>query len=125
MATQNPKIIPGLTAEEDFTGHQYRFVKIGTGNKQVVKADTLGEETIGVLQDEPTVIGEAASVADGGTTKIEVNGVIALGAKITTAADGRAAPAGVGEHVHGVALEASTAAGQRIEMRFRGAPILA
>lgn len=100
----------------------YRAVKAGTSPESVTPVTTLGEGGIGVAQFGVSAAelakGKGASVREDGTTEWEVaaanGGVIARGADVTVAADGRVQAAAATHRVWGVARQASTAAGQRI-----------
>lgn len=101
---------------------KFRAVKAGATAESVTPCTVLGEAGIGVSQFGVTAAelakGKGASVREDGTTEWEVGsanaGVIARGADVTVAADGRVQAAAATHRVWGVARQASSAAGQRI-----------
>jgi hypothetical protein len=64
-----------FVAEEDLTLDQYRFVVL-TSTGTVRRPDSATETIIGILQNSPNV-GEAAAVRVLGTSKLEVNALLA------------------------------------------------
>jgi hypothetical protein len=101
---------------------KFRAVKAGATAESVTPCTVLGEGGIGIAQFGVTAAeltkGKGASVREDGTSEWEVaaanGGVIARGADVTVAADGRVQAAAATHRVWGVARQASTAAGQRI-----------
>lgn len=57
------RLIPHLNAGEDLSSYQYCAMKLSSGD--VVKCDTLGEFTIGILQNAPDASGKGADVCYG------------------------------------------------------------
>src|SRR5262245_33284985 len=107
--------IPGLRAGADLSAQQYRFVKPGTAEGEVVAVDVAGERAIGVLLDNPKP-GNVAEVASFEITEVTAGAPIAYGAEVQTDAQGRVIPAVAGGSVLGRALQAATAAGDRISI---------
>lgn len=114
----------GYDAEAVLT--KLRAVKFGTAAESVTPITVLGEGGVGITQFGVTAAeltkGKGASVRQDGITEWEVAaanaGVIAKGADVTVAADGRVQAAAATHRVWGVALQASTAAGQRIAVQL-------
>ncbi len=72
------------------SGKQFRFVKV-TGAHQVgLSTNASNEQTIGVMQNKPQVVGQAVTVAIHGITMVECGGTIAAGAVIKADSNGRA-----------------------------------
>jgi predicted phage gp36 major capsid-like protein len=95
--------IPGLTSSTDMTGDQFKFVKV-SGDLTVERCDTLGEVSIGVLQNKPDV-GLAATVATiGDVTKVIATASIASGVRVTTDALGQAVAVGLTQQRIGITL---------------------
>lgn len=111
-----PPVPLTFDATEDLT--LYRFVKLGATANSVDAADTLGEAVYGVSVENVTFAeAEGASVWPlnrGGIIPIEASAAISAGANITTAADGRAVTAAIGNIIHGRAVEAASGAGHII-----------
>jgi len=102
-------------AAADLSDKQYYCVELTAENK-VNAASTLGEITVGVLQNKPEA-GEAARVRFGGTSKVVASTAIAVGALVTAAAGGKAvSTTTAGHYVWGQALEAASADGDNIEI---------
>lgn len=119
----------GFQANEAIT--QFRFVKLGTGSRNVDICDTAGEAALGVCQEEITAAdatnGRIANVAILGISLVESGAAVSAGAKVQTDASGRAIAALTGDHVLGVALDAAGGAGEWIAVLLSGGgqPILA
>lgn len=113
MAYEIPGFSYTLPAGQDFrTGAgQFRFVNVNTTGKAVVP--TLGGAVVGVRQNKPNT-NEACTIVQSGIVFVEASAIIALGAEVTTTADGRAVTSTTGNRVHGVALEAASGAGVQI-----------
>jgi hypothetical protein len=94
-------------------GKQYHFVMV-TGVHQVGLADGSGA-AIGVLQNKPQGVGQAATVGYHGVTKVVSDVPITAGAKVASSADGQAAVAGATNAV-GTALSTSVNAGELIDV---------
>lgn len=90
-------------------GHQYKFVKV-TGRHQAGLASA-GGQAIGVLQNKPQVLGQAATVGIFGVSVARSGGEIAAGAQVEVDGSGRgiAHDAGV---VVGIAIEGAATADQ-------------
>lgn len=91
-----------MEAAADLSAQQYRFVKV-SADKTVAVAG-LGEHTVGVNQGNVDAAGKAVQVGFAGISKVEAGAAITAGALVTPDANGKAAVAGVGNHVAGVAL---------------------
>lgn len=93
-----------LKAGADLSALQFRFVNVdATG---VIAVTVLGQQAVGVLQNKPKS-GEAAdyeAVGGGGIVRVETDGTVAVGERVTTTANGRAAQAAATQYVYGIAL---------------------
>lgn len=95
-------------------GNIYRFVKI-TGANQVGRANTAAGtagDIVGVMQNKPQVVGEAATVAIRGISNLLSGGAIAAGDHIGADSEGRAVKAAGGANILAIAVAPATAAGQ-------------
>lgn len=98
---------PG-SASPNFGKALYRFCKI-TGSHQVGRAGSGdGADVIGVVQNKPQVVGQAATVGIRGVTNLMAGAKVSPGDHVVADDQGRAVPAGSG--VQGLAI-AITAAG--------------
>jgi hypothetical protein len=124
MASQGVlSCVPGLRAAADLSAKQFHAMKI-TGNHTVNTAGA-GELSIGVLQNDPKLVGEAATVAFDGVTKAKAGGAIATaGLELAADAAGALVPAASGDYVIGVAL-APAASGDIFEMLLLSSHVLA
>jgi len=85
--------IPGLVAAADYSSTgQFRAVRMSTTAGQVVLVSAIGQDGLGVLQNDPAS-GQAAEVArPGGITKAMAGAAVAAGDRITVDAVGRFIP---------------------------------
>lgn len=99
-------------AAADLSDYQFHAVKITAANTVGI-CTTDGEMAYGILQDTPSVAGQAASVAVRGTTKAIAGAVVTVGAQVMTDANGHLIDwtAGATKFPLGTALTAAAAAG--------------
>lgn len=105
----------GMNAAAAIT--KFRAVKL-SAEETVTPVTGLGDMVIGVAQFGVTageiLKGKGCSFRCMGVTEMEADGVIAVGARVGVAADGRAsATVAVGTRIIGVCVKASGGAGQR------------
>lgn len=83
--------VPGTPGSaEPNSGFQYRFVKV-TGAKTVGLATAAAnEQVIGVLQNKPQVVGQAATVALSGVSLVQAAGTVNAGDGVKVNATGQA-----------------------------------
>lgn len=115
MSQQNESGLKAFTATEALEA--YRRVKLTTSSGTAVEYADAGEEFIGITQNA-VAIGEMVTVAlrsAARTYKAVAAGVVAVGAAIYGAADGKVDDA-VSGTAQGTALEAATADGDVIEI---------
>jgi len=104
MSYLNP-IIQAYTAEADLSTHQYKLVKYGTTNNDVVLCGA-AEKPMGVLMNAP-VSGGVAEVAKQGGAKIKIATTMAtVGSSVASAADGVGRLAVAGEWAIGTTQDA-------------------
>lgn len=94
-------------------GKQYHFVMV-TGVHQCGLADGTGA-AIGVLQNKPQGVGNAATVGYHGVTKVVSDVPITAGQRVASSADGQAAVAGASNAV-GTALSTTANAGELVDV---------
>jgi hypothetical protein len=92
-----------LEADGDQSSNQYKFMKLGTDGIDV--QDTSGDPCVGVLQDKPGD-GTMGAVAIAGITKVVAGAAVSRGADVQSDSQG-------------VAVEASTTAGELISVMLR------
>lgn len=97
------------------SGFQYRFVKV-TGKTQVGLCKAAADRAIGVMQSKPQVVGEAATIALWGVSFVQSGGAVAAGDLVTSDATGQAVKAADATTSRGVALTASSNAGELISV---------
>lgn len=97
------------------SGFQYRFVKI-TGKTQVGLATDSGDPVIGVMQNKPQVVGQAATVGVWGVSFMQTGGAIAAGDPVTADSKGQAVKTADPATKRGTALTASSNAGELISV---------
>jgi len=113
MAYENVSTtVPGAEAAADLSAHQFKLVKMTSTGVNLCGA---GEAALGVLQNKPDALAQAATVwGPGSTSKVVAGAAVAKGAKITSDATGRAVTAASGNYEAGQALDAASAAGNLI-----------
>jgi hypothetical protein len=119
MAVQNPKNRT-YEAGADLSTKQFYFVKFDgntgpTGQPRVVVCSALTDVPVGVLQNKPALVGEAAVVATGGWSKVSSDAALNVGDFVGPSADGQADARVIGtdttHYVAGRIVRASGAAG--------------
>ncbi len=88
-STANLVLEPGLKAGADLSGDQFTFVKISAASTVIRTALSADENTIGVLQNKPT-LGKTADVAVRGSTKVKLGATVAAGIRVMSDTAGRA-----------------------------------
>ena len=103
-----------LEAGGDLSAGQYRFVELAA-DAQVDIVASAGGDAVGVLQNDPSAAGRAATVAVMGVSKVVAGATVAAGARLQSDANGAAIAALTGDIVLGRALTGG-AAGDVIEV---------
>lgn len=121
MAYEMDVLDISLKAAGDLSAYQYCFVKLSADNTvDVCGAD---EQAIGVLQNKPSVAGQAARVRVFGVSRI-VNGTagaIAYGALVKSAASGKGVASTFAKEIYfGVILQGTSAVNQLATMLVTG-----
>lgn len=113
MSTNQQVHIPARVAGADLTTHLFKCVKSNGTANQVVVAAAAGDEILGVIQNAPNT-GQPAAVCIAGSSFAIAGAAITTGALLTSDATGRVVTAAAGNSLIGHALEAASAANQRI-----------
>jgi hypothetical protein len=110
---------PGMPGSQDPNwGRQYRFVKIvGAHQAGLATAATAAEKLVGVLQNKPQTVGDAATVAISGVSMMQSGGVIAAGDYIGSDGTGRAVKVTTGL-AYGLAYGSAAAADQLVAVQL-------
>ena len=103
-------------AGSDLSAGQFKFVSLAADG-QVDTTAAAGGNAIGVLLNNPSAAGRAATVCVGGSVMITCGGAITAGDQIQANTDGTALLAATGDVVLGYARE-NGVTGQVIEMEF-------
>lgn len=123
MATESTFVWDAsFQAAADLSSNQFCIVKsTGAGLASLCTGSSMGVAgPLGVLQNAPTS-NHAASVRLLGRTKLSASAAIAIGDWVTSSTGGQGVTAtSTGEKVIGVAVTASTAAGQLIDIFMFG-----
>jgi hypothetical protein len=115
----------GLVATGDLSTSQYKVVKYGSTAGTVKVASTSTDAMAGVLQNEPAS-GEAALVACLGVCKAQAEASVTAGCFVTASSTGRVKKTTTDhDYVIGKALEASSSAGDIIQVLVAPATISA
>jgi hypothetical protein len=110
-------------AAADLSASLYHFVELDSSGNVAIN-NTLGELSIGVLNNKPTALGQAAEVQVEGVAKVVAGATITPNQKVATSATGAAVVAISTYHVMGVCVKGG-ATGEVIEVLLGCAPILA
>jgi hypothetical protein len=114
MAQEHTVLV--TTQAADAAISPFRFVKkTATG---VATSTAATDKILGVMNaNQAVAAGQATPVSVLGTAIVEASAAVAVGDQVTAASDGRAkTTTTTGDTVRGIALEAATAAGDRIEV---------
>jgi hypothetical protein len=108
--------VPGLpgSANPNY-GKQYRFVKV-TGAHQVGLAVAATDDAVGVMQNKPQVVGQAATVGIRGVTNIMAGAALTAGDLVTADAEGRAVTTATAADVMGQVLDDASGADEIVPM---------
>lgn len=117
MSYENALRTITMEAGQDLSTKQYHFMTLATDG-QIDPTAVAGARAVGVLQNDPSAAGRAASVGIGGVTKVVAGGAITKGNFIASKNDGRAQVAASTNVMLGIALETSTNNGDIIAMLF-------
>jgi predicted RecA/RadA family phage recombinase len=106
--------IPGLVASGTLATSQYKIVKPASTAGGVIVGAAATDSILGVLQNDAGD-GEAALIASAGVCRVLAEASVAAGDHVACSTTGRAKTTTTGnDHVLGVAVEASGAAGEYI-----------
>lgn len=108
--------IPGLMAGADLSANQYKFVKAGATEGQVVVIAAVTDLPIGVQLDAPNAAGKPIEVQSDGVVEVIAGAAIAYGAEVQTNAAGKAITAAATGRAVGRALTPAAADGDRISV---------
>jgi hypothetical protein len=100
------------------SGFQYRFVKI-TGKRTCGLATDASDVIVGVLNNKPQNVGNAATVGVWGISFLTIGAVVNPGDLLTTDNQGRGVKATVAGSEGAIALSASTVAGELIPVLLK------
>lgn len=88
MATYDNRQLVSMVAEADMRQDFFKFVKHGTTAEGMLRADGSGQ-VIGVLNTKP-IAGQPGAVGIAGKLRVRAGGTVAIGATVTTDANGLA-----------------------------------
>ncbi len=114
MAFEIPGFAYTLEASGDLSLQQFHCMAVD-GNGQAVAAGS-GAQIAGVLQNDPELQGEAATIVQTGVTKAKAGAAVAQGAEVMSDADGEVITATSGNRVVGTALQAAANADEIISV---------
>lgn len=106
--------VPGMPGSPSPNyGRQYRFVKV-TGAHQVGLCTAAADAVMGVMQNKPQVVGQAATVAIHGVSMMMAGAAFDAGAAVGPDSEGRAVGAGEEGTGYGIALAAASQADELV-----------
>ena len=113
--------LPSFTMEagQDLSTHQYKFVKIATDGQ--VDPAGAGLDIDGVVQNDPSVAGQAATIQRYGITKVIAGDTLTVGMRVKSDSVGRAIDAGSGDSIGKVLVAA--AVGERATVLLEASPL--
>ena len=103
MAKNEAQTCITLEAGQDLSAKQFRFVELAADG-QVDAVASAGGNAIGVLTNDPSAAGRAATVCIAGIAKVVAGGTVAAGAMVQADAAGDAITAASGDYVLGRAV---------------------
>lgn len=110
--------VPGTPGSQSPNwGKQFRFVKVVGAHQVGLCTAAANEVPIGVMQNKPQVVGQAATVAYQGVSMVQSGGAVTAGAAVKVDSTGRAVAATLPTDaavVVGVAIGTSAAADQLV-----------
>jgi hypothetical protein len=115
MSASTPVLDKTFLAQADMSTNQFRFVR-GVADYTVGVITALGQRAPGIQQNLPNAAGKGCVIRMLGTSKLVMSGAIAAWTELTAAADGRGVAAAAGQVVNALSCEASTAAGDIVEV---------
>lgn len=121
MAWENPIGIDSFSAGGTIVAN--RFLKISGADNTVVQSAASTDDSIGVAAAAASS-GDAVAVKHTGIVKVEAGAAVTRGAQVMSDSSGRAVNATATNKVVGVALEASSGAGEIISVKLGAAIIL-
>ena len=116
MAVMQSRDNRTFEAGSDLSAGQFKFLALASDG-QVDVNTTLGGKSIGVLLNNPSAVGYAATVCLSGSVLVKCASTIAAGAQVASTATGLAALTATGQIILGYALEAGVV-NQIIEIEF-------
>ena len=122
MATEQSLHTISLEADANLAASQYRAVVLsGDGQAALAGASV---NILGILQDDPAAAGRAATIGIHGISIVEAGAAFAVGANLSTDADGQlvTTPGAGSVPIVALALQAAGAATERVRalLGFRG-----
>jgi hypothetical protein len=115
MATQGHQVRETFVAGADLSAGQFKFVTLAADGQIDLSAN--GAAADGVLLNDPSAAGQAATVCVSGRVTVVCGGTIAAGASVASDTAGVAITAATADIILGKALEAGVA-GQVISIDF-------
>ena len=113
---ENLKTISG-EAGSDLSAKQYHFVTMAADGQYDATGD--GAKADGILQNDPSVAGQAATIGIDGVSKLVVGGAVTAGDDVSSNAAGRGVSATTtGDIILGRALTGASSNGQLIALRL-------
>jgi len=106
-----------LEAGQDLSSSQFFFVAVAADGQIDPAGD--GAHAEGVLQNDPSAAGQAATVQISGVSKVVAGGAISVGDAVGSTAAGKATVAATTDSILGTALEAATTDGDVIAVLFQ------
>lgn len=101
--------LPGVVAAADLTAAQHRFVTIDSNGKAGLTG--AAGRIDAVVENNPNTDEPASLMGPGSVAKVEASAAIALGANVSSAANGQARTAVQFDFIAGVCVEAAGASG--------------
>ncbi len=108
MAFESNLSTRSIVTSADYSAKQYMGCALDSSGLAAVPA--AGANIDGVVQNKPA-LGQVATVAVAGVTKMVAGGVVAAGADVAVDNQGRAVAATTGNYVVGKAMQAASGAG--------------
>lgn len=108
--------IPGLLAGADLSTNQFRFVKAGATEGQVVAIAAVTDVPIGVQLDKPSAAARLVEVESFGICRCIAGATLTYGQRVQTDSQGRAIPAAATGFPVAICLTGTVNAGEHVTL---------
>lgn len=121
MGYEIPLQVITLEAAANLSANQYHWVKVDSNGRAALAV--AADKPVGILQNKPTALGQAATVMTYGISKVVAGASLTAGNTVRADASSHAVAASAGEPAGGIAMESADSA-DIIAVLLAGAPAI-